>query len=301
MVEAVLQAARRERAAVDGNLVDEAVERAAGLRAHRGANPQLVVVHDRRGVGLAAHVPRALHLHAVNVALDARALAERVSHRDVMPAGAGREAFGRSPAMPVLLGFLLRLLRTGDSALRVAEEEAHARRAVVAAQAQRVILVVRREALVARAPLADDVNLLPVLDALREHPRLDRERIALAEIQRTFRTGVLHADELALAAETRRRAVRLELGELRRELSALTELHFALDRAVERRCVRPGREVQRRAAAGVVQAPVSHRLVRENQVGVARGLGGRCRMGRQGGNDEEGEGEARCVHVASTD
>ena len=107
VVEAVLQAAGRERAAVDGDLVDEAVERAAGLRAHRGTNPQLVVVHDRRRVGLAAHVPSALDLRTVNVALDARALTEGVSHRDVMPAGAGREAVDRSPAMPVLLRLLL--------------------------------------------------------------------------------------------------------------------------------------------------------------------------------------------------
>ena len=136
---------------------------------------------------------------------------------------------------------------------------------------------------------------------MREDPRFERERITLAKVQRAFRAGVFHADELALAAEARRRAVRLELRELRRELSALTELHLALDGAVERGGVRAGREVQRRAAAGVVQAPVSHRLVRKNQVGVTRGLGGRCRMGRHGGNNEEGEGEARRVHVASTD
>ena len=208
--------------------------------------------------------------------------------------------------MPVLLGVFLGQLgfSTGSrdgcpTMLRVTEEEAHARRAAVTAQAQRIVLVVAGEALVARAPLADDVNLLAVLDAVGGHPSLERDGIALRELQRALRARVFHADELALAAEPRRRAVRLELRKLLAGLRALPDGDLTFDDAIERRSGRAGRGVLG-GGAGVIEPPVSGGLVREDEVGVAGGLGSGRGVPRRDSSEQQGGEQAQDVHSAKS-
>ena len=265
-VEALPHVRRRERAAMDRDLVDLAVKRGVELAAHRRADPQIVVIHHGGGVRFSAHVPHARDDLAVNVAAETVAFAERVRHRDMMPARVRREARLGGPAMPVRIRGVGRFRR-----IAVAKQERQPRFAGLFAQSQRVVLIHHRSALRARAPLADDIDHLAGLEFRRGHPGFQRETVALVEIERAVRAAIMHADMPRRFAEGDRRAVVGEIGKLRRRLRGVAERNFAADRSAQRVRVLAGREALDCFRVGIVQRPVGGRFVREHEFGVARG------------------------------
>src|SRR5690606_17123658 len=116
----------------------------------------LIVVDHRPFVGWSAVVPCSFQSLAIDIAADRLGLAERVGHRDVVPAAADRKPGPRRPAMEVV--------RFAAPVVGAAKQKTHARLSLLAAQAKRIVLVLRRKASVLRTSLAEDVNLLIVAE-----------------------------------------------------------------------------------------------------------------------------------------
>src|SRR5690606_30311204 len=73
--------------AVDGHVVQCAVEGLAGSAGHAGADDQVIRIRDRRAVGDTGEGPDTLDRATVDVALQAVTLSEGVGHGDVVPGG----------------------------------------------------------------------------------------------------------------------------------------------------------------------------------------------------------------------
>ena len=67
-----------------------------------------------------------------------------------------------------------------------------------------------------RAALADQIHRLPRADLVHLHPRLQRDGIAIREVERTLCTRVLDLISRAFALQLNRRVARLEIRKLRR-------------------------------------------------------------------------------------
>ena len=254
-------------ATVDGEIVDPAVERMRGGARGARADHHRVTIRHWRTVRGPAHVPHAVHGLAVNVAFDALGFAEGVSHCDVMPARARIKAVLRPPAMPVAL-----LARH----LGAREQKADQGLALLALQAQGVVLIVRAELLRAVAPLAHDVGRGAVLQLPRLHPGLQRDRVVQAKAQVI---GALHLQrQLGAVAGEQRRLVVLGKGGVHRR----TRTRLVLRR-------RPGPGAQ---AVAAFEIPRRHRL-QQSVVGsgvvAARIVLGNHQGGQGGGGEEEQE------------
>src|SRR5206468_2842590 len=138
----------------------------------------------------AAIVPSAFRRAAIDIAADRIAAAELITDRNVVPAAARGEAGVACPAVPVVLHAL--------AIVRIAEKERDMAAAVLAHQPQRPILIFGSEALIARSPLADDVNLLAAGDLGRVDPRFERDCVAVGEIERAIGSRVVVAERRRL-------------------------------------------------------------------------------------------------------
>ncbi len=183
----------RHGAAVDRHLVEQAEERRARIAVDRRADPDLVVIYHRRLRGRAAKVPRAAHGPAIDVAADRVRLAEGVADGDVVPAAARLEALGGDPAVEVFGSPL--------AVVGVAKQEARPGKAIGGRDPQRPVLVVGRDAGIARAALADDVDLLAVLELERIHPGFERDRVAGDKVEGRVSTGIGDTEKAPAAAE----------------------------------------------------------------------------------------------------
>ena len=207
---------RRDERTIQTDLIDRAAEAAVGEAAHRRADPHGCVVDDG-GIGRrAVHIPRALHLLAVDPAADALRLTEFVADRDVVPAAVVGEARRSRPAMP-LHAFLRRR----------SEEEIEASGVIEHAQAHGPVLIARVRRLRVRAALADDRGVLALAQSVQADPGLDREGIAVLEIEDAVRTGVLDHQARTLAVESRRDVLGVEAGIIRTTRTGLLEADIA--------------------------------------------------------------------------
>ena len=170
---------RREDLPVHRNVVEQARKRAPLVSLHRGADPDLVVVHDRRLGCRAAVVPKAIHGPAVEEALDRVGHAKSIRDRHVVPAGARLEAPAARPAMKVAT--------VAGGVVGAAKQKAHCGHAILAGQSQSPVLIVGGEAWPAGAALADDVDLLAGGDLKHVHPGLERDRVAVLKHERWCR------------------------------------------------------------------------------------------------------------------
>ena len=252
---------RRDERTIETDLIDRAAEAAVGEAAHRRTDPHGCVVDDR-GVGRrTVHVPRALHLLAVDPAADALRLTEFVADCDVVPAAVVGEARRSRPAMP-LHAFLRRR----------SEEEVEAGGVVEHAQAHGPVLIARVGRLRVRAALADDRGVLALAQSVQADPGLDREGIAVLEIEDAVRTGVLDHQARTLAVESRRDVLGVEAGIIRTTRTGLLEADIA-----------DGGEVRARLA---VEGPSRDRL--------GGGEGGEAKeKGQKTAHLKEGTGEGR--------
>ena len=161
---------------VDGHLVDPAGERCAGATAQRAADPDLVVVHDRRLGRLATQIPVSGYRLAVQVAPQTVRFAEDIGHRDVVPGVVGTKADAGDPAVEVVAVSL--------PVVGIAEQEADPSCALATSQSQSPVLVRRFLSRVVRPTLADEVDVLLAADLFQLNPGLQCDRITIGEIQR---------------------------------------------------------------------------------------------------------------------
>ena len=279
----------RERLAVNGQLVDPAGKLRRRSTAHRAADPHLIIIHHRRDRRRPAHVPHARQRRAIDVTSRTLRLPESVSHRHMLPPFPHGESARRRPPMP---GRLARILL-------IAEKKPHARHATLPAQPQRPVLIVRRKSRRPRPPLAGDHRILPVREMRALHPRFDRHRVAIRKIKLTLRPRILHAQiSIPLVVrEVRRIILRGKSGELRRPRPRLQQRHL-LARIRAQRLVRL---IRRAAFLDVVEAPVRHRLVRQQHLAIVQHLrrGQGMRLGKNERRERSGgKVTGRSVHVA---
>ena len=214
--EAVGDLLGRHERAMQADLIDRAAEAAVGEAALRGADPHGRIVDDRFGRRLSVHVPRALDLLAVDPAADALRLAELITDGDVVPATVVGEAGRGGPAVP------LHALAGGRR-----EEEVQAGGVVEHAQAHGPVLVARVGGLRVGAALADDRGVLAFAQSVGSYPGLDRQRVAVLEIEEAVRAGVLDLDTGALTVEGGGLVLLLEARVVRAAGAGLFEGHAA--------------------------------------------------------------------------
>ena len=148
---------RRQALSVNGDFVETAGEAIVSAPSQCRANPELVIIHNRRTLRCATHVPPAGDRFSIDVALDAFRFPELVGDGDMRPSIFSQDTGVRGPAVPFAV---LAFFRTRK------EKKAHATFATLPTQAKSVILVVGRKSLVVRAPLADEIDVV----ALADHP-----------------------------------------------------------------------------------------------------------------------------------
>ena len=161
--------------AMNRHVVEQTRKRVGHVAVDRGADPDLVIVDHRRLRGGAAEIPCARHGLAIDVAADRIRLAERVAHGDMVPAGARGEAFVGDPAMKILCVSL--------PVVGVAKEKTRPGQAAGCREPQGPVLVVGGDLRVRCASLADDVDLLAVGEFERVHPGLERNGVAIRELE----------------------------------------------------------------------------------------------------------------------
>jgi hypothetical protein len=244
-----------QRRSVDGHFVDPTLERAARRSAHRGADPQIVVIHHRPAIRSAPHVPSARYRFAVDVTPHAVRLAERISHRDMMPSAIDRHRRFRSPTVPVSVSS------------RTSEQERHARRSAASRQPQRVILIVPRESSVLRPALAHDVRVSPVSHGIGQHPGFQRDAVAQFEIQGATGTRIPHP-QIAIAVDLDGLVVRHERRIVVRPRALDAQCDFADDFGSQRIVRTSGHFVPQCCVPVAIEAPVRRRTIGHHRVAM---------------------------------
>ena len=158
-------------AAVDGHVIEPAIEGMRGCERGAAADHEGVAIGHGGAVSGAAHVPHAVRFTAIDVAFDALGFAVGVGDGDVVPAGGGQGVLG-PPAVPV--AFFV-------GHIGAAEEEADLRAAFGVLQAEGVVLILAAKFLGAEAALADDVGRAALIGGL--HPGFEGDGIIEAKAQ----------------------------------------------------------------------------------------------------------------------
>jgi len=177
--------------APDADIVEQAAVAAARIAPDRRADPDGAVVDHGRLRRGPAHVPAAPDGHAVDDGQDAVGPAELVGQRDMVPAIIRPQSPLRGPPPP---------LHAAASRWR-GEEKARAGEPLHFTEPQRPVLVVRRRGPGVGAALADEVDVVSRPHPVGLYPRLERDRVAIGEIEDALLAGIREHHAAPVAAE----------------------------------------------------------------------------------------------------
>ena len=215
----------RQQVAINRDIVDKANETGAGAATHRTADPDRIVINDRRFVGRSAHVPFAIDLFFVQPSGDRFRLAKAIADRDPVPSGPRHESDVAGPPMPmrILFGLVSDMFRC--------EQKANPRLAFGATKSQGPVLIIARKFSALRAAFADHVKISILGDRLvHVDPGLDRDRVALSEIEIAAGARVGQDEPRTFAVEFYGRIARVEIGKLRWAWSGLVSVNATMRR-----------------------------------------------------------------------
>ena len=168
---------------MDGDLVEHPGEAIAGAAAIARPDMHVVGVDDRGQRCLAAHVPLARHLLAVDDPFEAVRLAKRVGNRDMVPRAIAREALAGRPAMPLALASFAR---------GAAEQETDLGSRGVPFESQGVVLVLIGKLGPSIAAFANHVGIAAAGKFLDAHPGFERDGVVERESQIESFAAVAH-------------------------------------------------------------------------------------------------------------
>ena len=188
----------------------------------RRADPNRIVIDDRRFLRRSSHVPRPFLRHAIEPRMQTLRLTEAVTHRHMMPAALRVETRFSRPAMPVGGRFFHAAGRHRR------EQEIHTRQPSALTQPESPVLIVRSNPSRSCASFADDIQRRSALHLIQAHPPLQRDRVTVGKIQPTVGTGIMDHKPCPIAAEFHRRVARLKIWKLRWPRPRRIALHIPL-------------------------------------------------------------------------